>query len=418
MHTAARSYLTTGVALVGAGAIAISPVAPPLPDAARAATSSVTTSDLQLSALANPFVVYGEVVENTLTNLGLLGERVLADPAPILAQILQNQWNSAQTLGGALNRAGESLANSFSVDNPFGVPALLRAAGDHLAAGDLEGAINSLWQVVITPLLGPAIELIPALTSVIRQPVQNMLNVIDQTQLPITLFAIGVLSPIYAGFVKAGGAFIQDVFDAARTGDLEGLANAFITGPAAVINGFLNGDAVDAGFFSPGLGTISGLLNIRDAIAQALRPVKAAGIAAIDSTTTDAAARTVSVSVESSEEPGTSETALAQEDSTQSEGTSEPADATAETDPLDDTPVDDGPVEEAPVVTVEDDVTDITDTTDITDDEESLTDDEEAPPTQDESENTSEEAGDEDAGAGADEPGSGDAPSADSEATE
>lgn len=412
MHTAARSYLATGVALVGAGAIAISPVAPPLPDAARAATSSVTTSDLQLSALANPFVVYGEVVENTLTNLGLLGERVLADPAPILAQILQNQWNSAQTLGGALDRAGESLANSFSVDNPFGVPALLRAAGDHLAAGDLEGAINSLWQVVITPLLGPAIELIPAITSVIRQPVQNMLNVIDQTQLPITLFAIGVLSPIYAGFVKAGGAFVQDVFDAARTGDLEGLANAFITGPAAVINGFLNGDAVDAGFFSPGLGTISGLLNIRDAIAQALRPVQTAGIAAIDSTTTDAATQTVSVSVESSEQPGTSETALAQEESTKSEGVSEPADATAETDPLDDTLVDDAPVEEAPV---EDDVTDVTD---VIDDEESLTDDEEASPAQDESENASEEAGDADAGAGADEPGSGDAPSADSEATE
>ncbi|BCI53844.1 hypothetical protein NIIDNTM18_31220 [Mycolicibacterium litorale] len=297
MYAAARTYLSTGVALVGAGAIAMSPVAPPLPDVAEA-TSSVATSDLRLSALANPFVVYGQVVENTLENLGLLGERVIADPAPILAQILRNQWASAQTLGAALESAAESLATSFSPDNPFGVPALLGSAGENLAAGDLEGAIYDLWQVVITPLLGPAVTLIPAITEVIRQPVQNLLDVIDQTQLPITLFAIGALSPIYAGLVKAGGAFAQDLFDAVRTADLEGFANALITGPAAMINGFLNGDAVDAGFFSPGLGTISGLLNIRDAVAQALRgPAPTAGVAAIDSTATDSA-RTVSLSVE------------------------------------------------------------------------------------------------------------------------
>ncbi|MGE2713755.1 hypothetical protein ACQI4L_06845 [Mycolicibacterium litorale] len=353
MHAAARTYLTTGVALVGAGAIAISPVAPPIHGVTDTAAPAVATSELQLSALANPFAVYGQVVENTLANLGLLGERVIADPAPILAQILQNQWTSAQTLGSAFQSAGESLANSFSPDNPFGVPALLRTAVDEVAAGNLEGAINTLWQVVITPLLGPAVTLIPAITSVIRQPVQNLLDVIDQTQLPITLFAIGVLSPIYAGVVKAGGAFVQDVFDAVRTGDLEGLANAFITGPAAVINGFLNGDDVDAGLFSPGLGTINGLLNIRDAIAQALgRPAPTAGVAAIDSTDVDIdAARTVSVSLDAApagtDETGpTAEPAVAEDDSTEEEEEESPVGDEPADEPVDE-PADEAPEDEA-----------------------------------------------------------------------
>ncbi|KUI40200.1 hypothetical protein [Mycobacterium sp. GA-2829] len=404
MNTAARSYLTTGVALVGAGAIAVSPVAPPIPAAEPVAAPVVAAADLQLSALANPFAVYGQVFENTLENLGLLGERILDDPAPILAQILRNQWSSAETLMGALDRAGESLANSFSADNPFGVPALLRAAGDDFAAGDLEGAINNLWQVAITPLLGPAVELIPAINAVIRQPVQNMLNVIDQTQLPITLFAIGVLSPIYAGAVKAGGAFVQDVFDAVRTGDLEGLANAFITGPAAMIDGFLNGDEIDAGFLSPGLGTISGLLNIRDAIANALKPPSTAGIAAIDSTTTDTTARTVSVTVEAQAEESegsgkdpepVAKAAVLDGDSTNadvSEAAEEPSDEVTDEEVTDEDVTDEEPSDE--------EVTD----EEVTDDEvtdEEVTDDEAAADDDSDSDSAADTGGDSDPGSDA-----------------
>lgn len=400
MLTAARSYLMTGVALVGAGAIAVSPVAPPIPDVAP---STLAVSNLQLSALANPFEVYGQVLENTIANFGALGERVIADPAPILAQILENQWNSARQLGAAFQSAGESLANSFSPDNPFGVPALLRTAADEVGAGNLEGAINSLWQVMLTPLLGPAVTLIPAITSVHRQPVQNLLNVIDQTQLPITLFAIGVLSPIYAGFVKAGGAFVQDVFDAVRTGDLEGLANAFITGPAAVINGFLNGDGIDAGFLSPGLGTVSGLLNIRDAIAQALgRPAPAARVAAIDSTDTGAA-RMVSVSVEKPTEADaevapepepTPEPAVAADDSTDgsTELEPEPTETVAVDEPVDETVAVDEAVDEAQEELVDEPV----------DEDAPLTGNEDATPAQDEADDTV-PADDADAGSDPDE---------------
>src|SRR5690606_32460899 len=65
--------------------------------------------------------------------------------------------------------------------------------------------------------------------------------------------------------------FAQDVFDAVTSGDLEGLANAFITGPAGMIGGLLNGDGIDSGLLTPNvLGTINQLLGLRDAIAGAL----------------------------------------------------------------------------------------------------------------------------------------------------
>ncbi|MGV0835993.1 hypothetical protein [Mycolicibacterium thermoresistibile] len=297
-----RPYATAGVALVGAAAVAVAPVMTPpsLPDIEVAATQS-TSPEVHLAALANPLEVYGALVEETLANLTLIGERIAADPAPVLQQLIANQLASAEILGDALQQSAGMLAESLTNQ----LPALLEVAFNQLLDGNIEGAINGLWQATITPLISPAVLLIPAVHQVIRQPVQNMLNVVDAVQAPILFLAIGALSPVYAGVVKTGGAFVQDVFDAVTTADLEALANAFITGPAGMIGGLLNGDGVDAGLLSPGLGLAHGLLGLRDAIADALGANSTVGTAADeiasvavdagDSVTLDVAAPTAGV---------------------------------------------------------------------------------------------------------------------------
>lgn len=272
MRATVRPCVTAGVALVGATAVAVAPVlAPPSPPDIQVVTTPFSSTEVHLTALANPFEVYGALIEETLANLSVIGERIAANPAPILQQLIANQLASAEILGNALQLAGTQLGEALSPDNPRGVPANLRVALDHLMAGNIEGAIIGLWQATITPLVGPATLLIPAVHQVIRQPVQNLLNVVDAVQAPIMLLAVGALNPVYTGLVKGGGAFAQDVFDAVTSGDLEGLANAFITGPAGMIGGLLNGDGIDSGLLTPNvLGTINQLLGLRDAIAGAL----------------------------------------------------------------------------------------------------------------------------------------------------
>ncbi len=53
MNAAVRPYATAGVALVGASVIAISPLAPPMPDL-QAVQRSVSSVGVELSAAVNP----------------------------------------------------------------------------------------------------------------------------------------------------------------------------------------------------------------------------------------------------------------------------------------------------------------------------------------------------------------------------
>jgi hypothetical protein len=98
MHAAVRPYATAGVALVGAGVIAVTPVPAPLGDAhiptLRAAVA--------LTQATNP---YEEVFQTAAANVQTIFNTFLANPTPILSQILSNQNTALQALlasGGAV----------------------------------------------------------------------------------------------------------------------------------------------------------------------------------------------------------------------------------------------------------------------------------------------------------------------------
>lgn len=266
MQLAARSYFAAGVALVGAGAIAVSPVAPPVPDLK---VPPISSANVELSALANPFESYLALVTNTFANVQTAVGKELADPAPILQQIIANQVSSGQTLFGALQDVGDALGKQFDPSNQYSVPAQLQEAFSALTAGDINGAVSTAWGAVLGLALNAGLPILEPITQVIRQPVQNLLNVIDQP-LAIVLPVLGVLGTAYAGVTVAGNVG-QAIVDAAKTGDALGVASALVGGPALIADAIINGNGGSGGILGAS-GIVDTLRQARELIAGAITP--------------------------------------------------------------------------------------------------------------------------------------------------
>ncbi|AMD55528.1 hypothetical protein ATO49_21495 [Mycolicibacterium fortuitum subsp. fortuitum DSM 46621 = ATCC 6841 = JCM 6387] len=85
MQLASRSYLAAGVALVGASAIAVSPMAPSVP------TLSPVHMPVALTAgVDNPLTVFEPAFAATQTMISNIIERQTTNPAPIAKQLVEN----------------------------------------------------------------------------------------------------------------------------------------------------------------------------------------------------------------------------------------------------------------------------------------------------------------------------------------
>ncbi|MGH3676454.1 MAG: hypothetical protein ACRDU5_12090, partial [Mycobacterium sp.] len=135
MHAALRPYTTAGVALVGASVIAVSPVAPPLPDVQEATTRVVSNAQVALSAIDNPLAVFGPVFDQLTAFIEASVGSEIDNPARILTQLLTNQFGTAEAfatfataLGGVLGTIAQDL------------PTTIEDALTALSEGDLETA--------------------------------------------------------------------------------------------------------------------------------------------------------------------------------------------------------------------------------------------------------------------------------------
>ncbi|MFS0898584.1 hypothetical protein [Mycolicibacterium litorale] len=271
MQAAVRSYVTAGVALAGVGAIALSPVAP-MPDVEVPAISS--SPAVELNALVNPIEVFAPVFEKAFEDVGGLGQRVFADPAPILQQIVANQIASAQTLGEIAGVFGESFRTALAE-----APGRLGTAVEQLSAGEITAALNTLFDLAISPVIGPLLDsifsgdgVLQDLVGVLQQPFANAENVIGLLGDQDFLLTIGLvpLQTVYALNTAVGGA-AEALLAAAEAGDPEAFVNAITEGgagiTAAVLDRLLNPGTAPYRYDQ---GIIGALLSARDMIAQAL----------------------------------------------------------------------------------------------------------------------------------------------------
>lgn len=271
MHVAVRSPLTAGIALAGAGAIALAPIAPPMPALPDIPARVVSSAEVALTAMANPIEQWAQVIQAAVANAGALGEQWLADPAPVLRQLLTNQLGYGQQVVTAAQTSLTNLLQQLSLTNPDGTPAQLKLVVDQIAAGQFYTAMETLFNTVLATIALPALPLLDLLQIPVTmaQNFANAVAVVPTQLIQVSFSALGVGAGAFAAFGTAG----QAVVDALSAGDLLGAVTAVVSIPATVIGAVLNGFAPT---FAPGLltadGPLAGLLNAAVAIAQALTP--------------------------------------------------------------------------------------------------------------------------------------------------
>lgn len=390
MYVTARSYLATGVAVVGATAIAISPVSPVHTQLAEItvptiSVPTISSAAVELTSLANPLELWVQVLTGAIDNVGGLGQDWLSDPAPALRQFITNQIGYLETLTAAGSGVVTGLTDYLSPSNPYGFTATLETAFDQFALGDIAQGVSSLITAFITAPIVGAIG-IPLLGSgLLDIPVQMAQNATDaitallslNTALPLLLGALGpVLGPL-----NALGTTGQEIFDSLSTGDLVSALTAVVNIPATLTDAVLNGFTAFDGTFSPGLLSYSNdgfsggvlqavLLTIPRAIAAALGAAPPAQVAAATadvaqvSTPVTEASTTVTLDVTNPQDAAATPAAAGSDDAApEPGGTDVPAPVIEETTapettaPDDEVPAEEVPAEEAPTEEVTEEAT-------------------------------------------------------------
>ncbi|ABM14748.1 conserved hypothetical protein [Mycolicibacterium vanbaalenii PYR-1] len=362
MHVAVRSPLATGVALVGAGAIALTPVHPSLPDISVPAVSSMA---VQLTAQPNPIALWTEVFAGAINNIGGLGEDLLSDPFPVLNQILRNQFGYLQTIGEAGKGIIDGLVEYASPDNPFGLQAGIRDAVAQFKAGDIGAAFTTLASTVITGpiIVGAGLPLL--MSGLLEVPVKMAQNFTDAvaallnptTAVPLITAALG---PILGPF-SALGASVQDFVEALGSGDVLDAITTVINVPAKLVGAALNGFTDEGGNFFAGILTVSDdpfsagllqtlLVTVPRAVAAALgaedAPARVAG--ALDEVSSPISEPAAAVTVSVTE----TDSATTEVDSATEVPAAEPEETP--TAPAEEAPVEEAPAEERADTSAED----------------------------------------------------------------
>lgn len=371
MHVAVRSPLATGVALVGAGAIALAPVQLQVPDVN---IPTISSAAVQLTAQPNPIALWSQVFAGAIENMGGLGDEVLSDPFPVLRQILKNQFGYLQTVGNAGKGIIDGLMEYASPDNPFGLQAGIRDAFAQMEAGDIAAGFSTLTSTLVIGPLVSGIGLPLLMSGLLQVPgaiAQNLADAVgaifDNANIVPLLTAVA--GPIVAP-INAFGASVEDFVEALGAGNIVDAITTVINVPARIVGAVLNGYTDVQGNFLPGLLTVSdnpftaGLLqalfvNIPRAIATALgaEPVAtqvSTPVADEVASPVSEAAATVTISL------GETDSAAAEVTPADETASQEPTEAPAVADEVDvdETPVEDVPAGEGVETPAADDVAD------------------------------------------------------------
>ncbi len=296
MHIAVRSSVAAGVALVGAGAVALSPVQPVTSPLANVHVPAISASAVNLTAGFDPITPWVDVITAAAANVTAIGQDWLANPAPALRQLGTNTFGYAETFVTALGGVAEGAFNYLTVT----VPETLRTALQQVANGQVADASRTLNDgIILSALLELGLPFFPV-TAIPGQIANNAAAVVNTITDVGTLFglAAGVLAPIMA-VNAAFGDTVQAALDAAAAGDPVGALNATLAIAPNMLGALLNGNEADGlpGFLTPDFGGLVYTLavGLPQSIAEALG-ASAPGAARI-------AARTVGARTAAAVEP-------------------------------------------------------------------------------------------------------------------
>lgn len=233
MRKALRPYLTAGVAVVGAGALAIAPVIATPPDV-RIVNPAVQES-------GGPLDSYVETVREALANLEALLGSALALPAP-------TGWTLELALDNLFNDPTGNVAlfvDELEARGPLAgasVPALLQNAADSISSTVEQVAAGNV-DLAIVGLIKTYVILAPAVTAIVAAPLTLLgPEPVGTASAVLARFLDAAVGPALGG-VGATGVAIQHVVDAlddAKPGS-GAVFSALIAAPGTVLDGVFNG---------------------------------------------------------------------------------------------------------------------------------------------------------------------------------
>lgn len=139
MNLALRPYMTAGVAVVGAGLIAVTPVAAPPPE--------IQSHSIQLSAaIDDPIEVFSPVFTQASTVIQNAIQAEIDDPFPIIVGLAGKLAADGKTLGDIANALGQSYGGLVAA-----LPGALTTYAQKIAAGDFTGAVGAFMPIAIGP---------------------------------------------------------------------------------------------------------------------------------------------------------------------------------------------------------------------------------------------------------------------------
>ncbi|BBZ59714.1 hypothetical protein [Mycolicibacterium monacense] len=383
MQQTVRSYLTAGVAVVGAGALALAPIQAVDSTLSDTRIPAVFSGPVGLTAISNPTYeeVFTRASENFEALVSYFFEQYDNDATPIQV-IIQNQTANLETIAEAARNTVDAVGTALTET----VPNQIRDAIDALGEGDFYSAVNLLVGAAIAPV-APLIFLAQPIQAALTQTLTNAVNAFTFVTDPLTLGIqlLSVVGPVINA-AAAAVASVQAIVDSFDGGDpLREIVNA----PATILNGFLSGGygpdfgavlgggALPFGIFAGGLltgpelinpaagpefgfslaGPIGALLLWRAGLADSIRTIFGFGRAAAESQVSDlpdADANFISISTdELTDEPPVKEVSY-QESAPEPEKI-----GAAVTDPDDEVDVDSEPTDSEPVDGTDDGTDDV-----------------------------------------------------------
>jgi hypothetical protein len=272
MHITPRSYLTAGIAALGAGAIALTPIQPIPDQPAPTAVHAVNGLAVTLAATIDPITPWVNTFKTAAANIAILGEFSAQKPLPLLTTWAANQgtyiqelfsgqgnlipgqiWNNITTLFTAPFDPGETFVLPVNWDDPAQEPKeVVVATGTNLSntqPAELTGTtpartsspydFNLLGlQLIAGSAFNPYNDPVIVNLSFAAAPVLRILNT------PISGQVISALGPLLSPVVALTRSFTA-VGGYLKAGKFGEAINELINIPAAMTNAFLNG----AGFF-------------------------------------------------------------------------------------------------------------------------------------------------------------------------
>jgi len=214
MQVAVRSRLNMGIALAGAGAIALAPIAQPMPAIAELQARAVSSAQVALTAAANPIEQWAQIIQDTLANGGALVQSYLNNPLPIVHQLLLNGLGYGQEVVTGLQGAFSAFVQQMAFDNPYGTPAKLQQGIQQILAGQFADGVESLYEAIINAVVQPAFALLPLMQIPVTM-VKNFGNAFATVPSSILGVGFGALGIVSAS-VTALGTSGQAIIDAVR----------------------------------------------------------------------------------------------------------------------------------------------------------------------------------------------------------